>query len=105
MSDHWPPPVTMGVVTDPVEIAEFNKRHEQFKRNCDWLDAHAAEAYSHRGKHICVAGQELFVGDTFEDVWARARAAHPNDQGIVFHYVPKERGPRIYAHRGLMEGV
>jgi hypothetical protein len=105
MNDDFFPPVTMEEVTDPVEIAEAEARFEQFERNCDWLDAHAAEAYSHRGKYICIAGQELFVGDDLDDVLARAKAAHPEDQGFFTHYVPKERVPRIYDYRRIVEGM
>jgi hypothetical protein len=95
MSDNWPP-VVMEVVTDPVEIAEANAQREQAERNCDWLEAHASEVYSHRGKIICIAGQELFVGDTVEEVVARAKAAHPEDKGLFTRIIPKERGPRNY---------
>jgi len=103
--DDWPP-IVMEVVTDPVEIARSRVEFAQFKRNSDWLEAHASEVYGHRGKYVCIAGQELFVGDSVEDVLARAKAAHPEDKGFFLHYIPKDRGgPRIYAHRGVVETV
>jgi hypothetical protein len=83
--------------TDPAEIAKARAQQAQFDRNWDWLEAHAAEVFSHRGTHICIAGQELFVGDDIKELLARARAAHPEDDGPFFKYIPKERGPRIYA--------
>ncbi len=104
MPVNWPP-VVMEVVTDPAEIAASNSEREQCERNWDWLEAHASEVYSHRGKYICIAGQELFVGDTVEDVLGRARAAHPEDKGLFTRYIPKERGPRIYGPFRIVEGV
>ena len=67
------------------------------ERQWQWLEAHATEVYSQRGKIICIAGQELFVGDTVEDVVARAKAAHPDDEGMFTRIIPRERGARIYA--------
>lgn len=96
MADDFPP-VTMEQVTDPVENARLAAEFAQFKRNCDWLEAHASEVYSHRGKHVCIAGQELFVGDTVEDVLSRAKAAHPDDKGLFTRIIPTGRGPRIYS--------
>jgi hypothetical protein len=61
------------------------------------LEAHATEVYRHRGKVICVAGEELFVADSSEEVLAKARTAHPNDDGRVTRIIPRERGARIYA--------
>ncbi|HKI32182.1 MAG TPA: hypothetical protein VKA46_09965 [Gemmataceae bacterium] len=104
MTDDWPP-VVMGIVTDPVEIARSAAALAQCERNWDWLEAHASDVYSHRGKYICIAGQQLFVGDVLEDVLARAKAAHPDDRGLFTRYIPKERMPRIYANRGIVEAM
>ncbi|GMU21078.1 MAG: hypothetical protein AMXMBFR13_11720 [Phycisphaerae bacterium] len=85
-------------VTDPNEIAKARKRREQFDRNSAWLEAHAREVYSgHRGKCICIAGQELFVSDTVEEAVAQATAAHPDDEGWFTHYIPEVKAARIYA--------
>jgi hypothetical protein len=79
-------------------MAAANKQREQFDRNSDWLEAHIPEVYSkHRGKCICIAGQELFVADTVTEAVAKARAAHPEDQGLFTRYIPKEKVARIYA--------
>jgi hypothetical protein len=82
---------------NPDEAEHARRQHERFLRNAAWLNAHAAEVYCrHRGKVICVAGEELFVGETSEQVLASARNAHPNDDGAFFRYIPLEHVPRIY---------
>jgi hypothetical protein len=91
------PPVTITEITDPDEVARARARRAKFDRNVAWLEAHAAEAYSHRGKYICIAGEELFVGDTAREVRTKARAAHPDDEGMFTRFIPLSRAPRIYA--------
>jgi len=99
-------PIVMSEVTDPVELAIERKRWEQADRNSAWLQAHVPEIYSqHRGKCICVAGEELFVADTPEEVFARAKAAHPEDEGVLSRYIPKEKVPRIYASSRTMASL
>src|ERR1051326_1399951 len=90
-------PIILEEETDPQVIAQAKLRHERFKRNLAWLDAHASEVYQHRGKIICIAGQELFVGDSVEEVVSRAKSVHPDDDGRFTRIIPKERGARIYA--------
>lgn len=91
--------IVMELLTDATELADARVRREQFDRNAAWLLAHASEIYpKHRGKCICIAGQELFVADTAGEAVARATAAHPNDKGRFVHYIPKEKTPRVYAH-------
>jgi hypothetical protein len=93
-------PIEMKEVTDAAELAKARAQDERFERNWAWFDAHAAEIYAqHRGKCVCVAGQELFVADTPEAVLALARAAHPEDDGRFTRYIPRERTYRIYAHQ------
>ncbi|HET6883568.1 MAG TPA: hypothetical protein VFI31_25675 [Pirellulales bacterium] len=91
-------PVVMEIETDPATCAEVARRMDLFERNWSWLEAHASEVYSHRGKFLCISGQELFVGDTVEEVLRAAKAAHPDDDGRFTRYIPKEKGPRIYAY-------
>jgi hypothetical protein len=82
----------------PEEIAAARQQSEQFDRNSAWLQAHIAEVYgSNRGKVICIAGQELFVGDTTREAVAKATAAHPEDKGLLTRYIYKEKAARIYA--------
>ena len=83
-------------VTDPEELAKAHAQDERFARNSAWLQAHIPEVYSrYRGKCICVAGEELFVADTPEEVIAMAEAAHPEDDGSFIRYIPKEKMARI----------
>jgi hypothetical protein len=91
-----PNPIVMTEVTDPVEIAKARASLEKFEQNYAWLEAHASEVFSHRGKYICIAGQELFVGGDGREVLERARAAHPEDDGPLTRYIPKDRGARIF---------
>ena len=90
-------PVVIEVETDPGERARAWARNERFERNWAWLEAHAAEVYRHRGRFICIAGEQLFVADTVEEVLARAKAAYPEDDGRFTRYIPKDR-PARYAH-------
>jgi hypothetical protein len=91
-------PIVMSEETDPVELAKAHKRWEQADRNSAWLQAHVPEIYrQHRGKCICVAGQELFVADTVAEVTALAKAAHPEDDGAILRYILKEKREMIYA--------
>jgi hypothetical protein len=93
-------PVITEEVTDPSELAKAQARRERFDRNWVWFNAHAAEVYrTHRGKCICISGQELFVADTPAEVLALAKAAHPDDDGRFTGIIPKERLARIYAHQ------
>ena len=91
--------VVMEEVTDPAELARARARDERFQRNWTWFEAHAPEVYArHRGKCVCIAGEELFVADTPEEVLALATAAHPEDDGRFTLYIPRERMTRVYAH-------
>jgi hypothetical protein len=85
-------------VTDTAIIAQAQAQEVRYTRNMAWLQAHAAEVYpQHRGKHLCIAAETLFVGETPEEAWARATAAHPEDDGRFLYYVPREALARIYA--------
>lgn len=96
-----PKPVQLGVTsieyeTDPAVIAEIQRIDAQFKLNSDWLKEHATKVYSkYRGKYICIAGREVFASDNPDEAWLMAEAAHPDDEGIVAHYIPPTRAARI----------
>jgi hypothetical protein len=91
-------PIVMEEVKDPAELAAARSQRERFDRNSAWLQANLAEIYSkYRGKFICIAGEELFVGDSATEAIRLARATHPDDDGFFTRYIPKERLPRIYA--------
>jgi hypothetical protein len=92
--------IQIDLVTDPIELAKSRRQDEQFDRNSDWLESHAAEVYpKYRGKHVCIAGQELFVGDTAEEALRLAKTAHPDDAGTLLRYIPFEKAPRVYANQ------
>jgi hypothetical protein len=98
--------VTMEEVTDPVQIAQARAQRQRFDRNWAWFEAHAADIYKqHRGRFLAVAGQELFVGDTVQDVLAQARSAHPEDDGLFTRYIPRERAQRVYAYQRTLAFV
>jgi hypothetical protein len=81
----------MTEITEPAVLAQAQAQHQRMRKNSDWLHAHIATVYAqHRGKCICVCGQELFVGERAEDVLARARAAHPEDDGFLLRYIPRD---------------
>jgi hypothetical protein len=84
----------------PEEAAAARRQWEQFGRNSAWLQSHILEiGEKYRGKCICVAGQQLFVGDTAPEAIALAAAAHPDDRGLFTQYIPKQKAARIYALR------
>jgi hypothetical protein len=88
-------------VTDPDENARAQAQDERARRNGDWLQAHWPDLLPQaRGRFLAVAGQEAFIADSPEEARALARAAHPDDDGLIAQYVRPERGPRIYADHG-----
>lgn len=87
----------MEIESDPDVCAEVTARFDRCQQNVRWLMEHAAEAYSHRGKYICVAGRQLFVADSPEHAIRAAETAHPDDDGRFTLYVPVDKVPRIYA--------
>src|SRR5262249_14355865 len=85
-------PIVMEEVTDPEQLAESRAQRERYARNVAWLREHGTEVFTqHWGKCICIAGQELFVADTPEEVLALAKAAHPEDDGRYLRYIPVKR--------------
>lgn len=94
------------VVIEVLEISDEERAAniaatEEFKKNVAWWNAHAGEiGEQHAGEYVCVAGQELFVGDDPIEVTARAKAAHPNPgRGFLTTRVSAHRGPMIHALR------
>ena len=83
------------------ELADFHRRQAQFRENLEWYEAHAGDiGERYAGKFICVAGQEVFAGETSLEARAKARAAHPDDAGAFGEYVRTTKGPIVYArHR------
>ena len=94
-----PTPLTIETpeVSDEERAANI-AASEQFQRNLVWWNAHVEEIRAaHTGKFVCVAGQELFVGDDPVEVMARAATVHPNRGGFISLYLSPQRGPKIHA--------
>jgi hypothetical protein len=89
------------------EAAAALEERERHLRNVRWFSQHSAEiGRCHIGKFVCVAGEELFVGDEPEEVFARAMYKHPADREAVFSkYISHHRGPKVYANRRMLDGV
>ena len=99
-------PIVMEEVTDPAELAKARAQDERFARNWTWFESHASEIYaSHRGKCICIAGEEIFVADTPEEALAAAVAAHPEDDGRFTRIIPREKVTRVYVGRRRMASM
>jgi hypothetical protein len=88
------PPVISEVI-DAELNARLAAQRKQSDQNAAWLQAHADEVYSHRGKYFCIAAQELFVSDTVAGAVTAARHKHPDDLGYLFRYIPLEQLPRV----------
>jgi len=92
--------IQVEVVSDPDELAQAERQEAQYRRNWNWFQSHCANIYrEQRGKCLCISGEELFVGDSAEDVLSQARARYPDDEGRFLYYVPRENVPRVYADR------
>lgn len=68
--------------------------------NLRWLNEHAAELeifMRHRGKHLAVAGGELFIADSANEALRLARERHPLNCPHL-SYIPLEKVSRVYAN-------
>jgi hypothetical protein len=97
--DYQRPVIEVSELTDPVELEQARLQTAQFERNRKWLQEHFEKVYvpANRGKIICIAGQEAFIGDTNEEVVGRALAAHPDDKGYFTRFIPRQKMTWIYA--------
>lgn len=98
------PDMTMKVwfETDipPEESARYQHRHDAFLKSVAWFQRHSAELFrTHRGKHICIVDEQLFVGDTVDEALEQGRQARPDELGLLMWYIPQHRRERIYANR------
>lgn len=98
------PPVIIEAPSTPAERAAALDERERYLRNARWFAARADEiGRTHVGRFVCVAGEELFLGDVPEQVLAEARTKHPHESGAVFYkYVSRHRGPKVYATRRVL---
>jgi hypothetical protein len=84
--------LVIDTVTDPAEAARFAELMAAARVNQDWLDGHWDDLLPQaRGKYLAVAGRQAFLADTPEEVRAHARAAHPDDKGLIVRFVPMRR--------------
>lgn len=99
MAEQQIPAVVMEEVTDPEELAKARAQRERFDRNSAWLQAHAAEVYTHyRGQCICIAGEELFVnGSGSSDRDAQAGRDYVHRHGRLQPPDGQQRSPHATA--------
>ena len=92
------PPEFTELPTSDEEQARQLAESERHRKNIAWFNAHAEDIYrDHLGKHICVAGEELFVGMDPTSVYVEALTKHPNERGATFRWhIPTHSGPTIY---------
>ena len=91
------PEFTTEVVTDPVENARNKSQHDEAVENSNWLYAHWSELLPQAiGKYVGVSGQEPFISDNLREAERMARAAHPEDKGVIVQYVSAAKGMRVY---------
>ena len=93
------PQVTVVEDTDPATVERHRQQDERHRRNLQWLQAHWKDLPEPRGRYVAVADEQAFVAETAEVAWDWARSEHPDDDGAVVMFVPREKGWRIYAHR------
>ena len=75
----------------PEEIQRFQQDEEDY----EWLSAHAQEIeVQYKGKFIAVINQQLFVGESWEEAQAKAKAACPDRDPIV-EYIPWKRQVKV----------
>lgn len=78
------------VRTEKVTLEEL-QRFRQDEEDYEWLSAHAQEIeVQYKGKFIAVVNQQLFVGESWEEAQAKAKAAFPDRDPIV-EYIPWKR--------------
>ena len=107
INNNQPLPTMTEVPQTEEEKARVAERKRRFLSNLSWFEEHALEiGEKHRGRYICVAGGELFVGDDPRELREMARAKYPDDYGAYFSkYIPPHRGPKLYANRWLVAAV
>ena len=72
---------------DKEELARFRA----YQGDVRWRSKHDAEiCEKYKGKYIAVANQEIFVGDTPEEVFEKAQAKYPNSDPHV-EYIPLKK--------------
>lgn len=97
------PRLVVEEIIDPEYNARAEAHYQRARRNCDWLAAHWGDVLPQaRGRFVAVAGQQAFICDTWQEAWAAACSAHPDDDGAIMQYVRKGTQPRIYANQRIL---
>lgn len=78
------------VKTEPKNEAEYQRFLADEKDSC-WFSNHYDEIKeTYRGKYIAVVNEELFVGETFEEVEKKAKTKYPHRDAFI-DYIPLKR--------------
>jgi hypothetical protein len=88
---------------------ELARSFEQFKHNLNWFREHATELdifNRYPGRHIAVAADELFVGDSPEEAVRLALEKHPGNHPFIQHIqkqkpFPQANGPLTFIERPM----
>jgi hypothetical protein len=82
------------VQTEEVTAEELQK-FQQDEADYEWLSAHAQEIETqHKGKFIAVVNHQLFIGESWKEAQAKAKAAFPDRDPIV-EYIPWKRQVKV----------
>jgi hypothetical protein len=73
------------------ELEELRRDAE----NVAWWNERAQEfEVRYRGKHLTVINKEVFVGDSYDEVYEQAKSKYPDEEPFIDH-IPYERGIRF----------
>ena len=78
------------VKTEPKNEEEY-KQFLADEKDSFWFSEHYDEIKeNYKGKYIAVVNEELFIGETAEEVDVRAKKKYPNREPLV-DYIPYKR--------------
>ena len=80
--------ITMEIVDPSGVNAQVRAQNERARLSSEWLESHWPDLLPlARGKLIAIAGQQAFIADTPGSARESARAAHPDDDGLLSRHV------------------
>ena len=82
------------VRTEAVTTQEL-RRFQQDEEDYEWLSAHAQAIEAQWKGKFAVTNRQLFIGESREDVEAKAKAAFPDYDPIV-EYIPWKRQVKVF---------
>lgn len=87
--------MSLKIVRTEEVTSEELQRFQQDEEDYEWLSDHAQEIEAqYKGKFIAVVNRQLFVGESWEEVQAKAKAAFPDRDPIV-EYIPWKRQVKV----------